>query len=60
MPASTAIDNFLEQVPSSEEIRRRIAENLRQAKLLRQMLRFAEQRESVVEIHDQATGGRAQ
>jgi hypothetical protein len=32
-----------ERIPEPEEVRRRLSENLREARLLRQMLRLAEQ-----------------
>ncbi len=41
---------LLEKVPSPEDIRRRITENLRQGKLLRQLLKVAEQRQAVEEV----------
>jgi hypothetical protein len=44
------LTRLLEKVPSPEEIRRRITENLRQGKLLRQLLRLAEQRKAVEEV----------
>jgi hypothetical protein len=51
MPESnTPIVDFLDKVPPPDEVRRQIAVNLRQGKLLRQVLRMAEQRESVREV----------
>jgi hypothetical protein len=51
MPDSnTDLIAFLDKVPPSDEIRRRIAENLRQKKLLQQLLRIAEQRDEVEEV----------
>jgi hypothetical protein len=51
MPKSPiALAGFLDQIPPSDEVRRQLAENLRQTKLLRQVLRIAEQHESVREV----------
>ncbi len=46
---NATLETFLEKVPAPEEIRRRLTENIRQGKLLRQVLRLAEQRKSVEE-----------
>jgi hypothetical protein len=46
----SSLTGFLERVPPSDEVRRQLAENLRQTKLLRQVLRIAEQRECVQEV----------
>jgi len=52
MPQSDKIDDLLSQVkiPKPDEIRRRIAENIRQRQLLRQLLKLAEQRQKVEEV----------
>jgi hypothetical protein len=50
MPDTHTLGEFLDKVPSSGEVRRRIAENIREGKLLRQLLRIADQRESVQEV----------
>jgi hypothetical protein len=53
MPESdSTLAEFLDKVPQSDEIRRRITENLRQGKLLRQLLRIAEQRQKVEEVSE--------
>ena len=44
------LDKYIEQIPPSAEVRRKIAENLREAKLLRQLLKISEQRERVEEV----------
>ena len=48
--ANDDLVGFLDKVPSPEEIRRKITENLRQGKLLRQLLKLAEQRKAVEEV----------
>lgn len=48
--SSTDLDRFLDKVPEPDEVRRKITENLRQAKLLKQILRISEQRERVKEV----------
>ncbi|MFZ1933476.1 MAG: hypothetical protein WCB27_05910 [Thermoguttaceae bacterium] len=51
MPESnTDLSQYLEKVPKPDEIRRQLTANLRQAKLLRQLLRIAEQRDAVAEV----------
>ncbi len=50
MTANEAIKRFTEQIPDPEKIRERIAENLRERQLLRQMLRLSEQRAKVREV----------
>jgi len=52
MSPSEKINDLLDQVkiPKPEEIRRRIAENIRQRQLLRQLLKLAEQRKAVEEV----------
>jgi hypothetical protein len=44
------LSQYLEKVPKPDEIRRQLTANLRQAKLLRQLLRIAEQRQAVEEV----------
>ena len=44
------LETFLDKVPKPDEIRRKLCENLRQTKLLRQLLRIAEQRQRVEEV----------
>ncbi len=39
----------IKQIPSADEIRRRLAENAEESKLLRKLLRLAEQKERVQE-----------
>ena len=46
-------DEYIDRIPSSDEIKRRLVHNLREAKLLRQLLKLAEQREKVEEISPQ-------
>jgi hypothetical protein len=51
MPESdSTLAEFLDKVPKPDEIKRRITENLRKGKLLRQLLRLAEQRQAVEEV----------
>ena len=51
MPDSVnLLDEYIERLPSSAEVRQKIAENLREAKLLRQVLKMSEQREKVEEV----------
>ena len=40
-------DGFLNHIPEPQEVRRRIAENIRQRQFLRQVLKLAEQRQSI-------------
>jgi len=47
---SSTLTEFLDKVPTPDEIRREITENLRKGKLLRQLLRIAEQRQAVEEV----------
>lgn len=49
-PNSSPLTEFLDKVPAPDEIRREITENLRKGKLLRQLLKLAEQRERVEEV----------
>lgn len=44
------LDEYIERLPPSADVRRKIAENLREAKLLRQVLKLSEQREKVEEV----------
>ena len=48
--SSTDLSKFIEKVPKPEEIRRELTANLREAKLLRQLLRISEQRQQVEEV----------
>ncbi len=52
MSQPETIDNLLDHVniPKPDEIRRRIAENIRQRQFLRQLLKLAEQRQRVEEV----------
>ena len=43
------IEDILVKLPQRDQIRNRLSENLREAKLLRQLLKLAEQREKVEE-----------
>jgi hypothetical protein len=43
--AQKAVNNALAALPSREEIRQRIADNLHERQVLRQMLRLVEQRQ---------------
>jgi len=43
------IEEILDKLPQRDQIRDRLSENLREAKLLRQLLKLAEQREHVEE-----------
>ena len=49
---TNTLAEFLEKVPTPDEIRRKITENLRQKKLLRQLLKLAEQRQAVEEVSE--------
>jgi len=46
------VENVFDQVhiPKPDEIRRRIAENIRERQLLRQLLKLAEQRQALEEV----------
>ena len=50
MVAKEAVDGFVRQIPDPPEIRERIAENLRERQLLRQLLKLSEQRQKVREV----------
>jgi len=50
MLGPSQLEEYIERLPSSTEVRRKIAENLREGKLLRQVLKMAEQREKVEEV----------
>ena len=51
MPETTqSLVEFLNKVPPPEEVERRLCENLREAKLLRQILRIARRRQEVKEV----------
>jgi len=56
--SSTSLTSFLDNVPPSDEVRRQIAENAQQAKLLRQVLRLSEQRERTEAACTSPLGGR--
>ena len=43
------LEEFLARIPTLEELRRRLAANLEEGKLLRKLIRIAEQRERVEE-----------
>ena len=45
----TDLGQYLEKVPKPDEIRRKLTANVRETKLLRQLLRIAEQRQRVEE-----------
>ena len=48
--ANKTIAGILEAIPRAEEVRRQIAENAKQAKLLKKVLRMAEAREDVESV----------
>ena len=50
MSSPESIDTFVERIPKPEEIRRRLSANIREARMLRQILKIAEQREKVAEV----------
>jgi len=52
MAKADKTDDLLDQVkiPGPADIRRRIAQNIRQRQLLRQLLKLAEQRQAVEEV----------
>ena len=41
---------FIDKIPTPDEIKDRLAENLHEAKLLRQLLKIAEQKQQVEEV----------
>ena len=43
------LDQYLDRLPKVPEIRSRLSENLREARLLRQLLKLSQQREKVRE-----------
>jgi len=43
------VDDLVKRIPPATEIRRRLQTNVRETRLLRQMLRLAEQREKFAE-----------
>jgi hypothetical protein len=45
-----AVSNALSALPTRDEIRRRIAENLQERQLLRQVLKLVEQREQAAAL----------
>jgi hypothetical protein len=45
-----SLAEFIKRIPMPDEIKDRLAENLHEAKLLRQLLKIAEQREAVEEV----------
>jgi|ETNvirnome_2_300_1030623.scaffolds.fasta_scaffold53590_1 hypothetical protein len=49
MAKDRKIEALLDRLPDRDQIRNRLSENLREAKLLRQLLKIAEQREKVEE-----------
>lgn len=51
MPQAQSIEGYLQSLPSMEEIRRRITENARERRLLRQLLKLRDQRDRVQEVH---------
>ena len=48
--STNQLDEYIERLPSPAEVRRKIAENLREAKLPRRVLKMSEQREKVEEV----------
>jgi len=44
---TTAVDDLVERIPPRDEIVRRLQENAKESRLLRQMLRLADQREKL-------------
>lgn len=48
--AVESVDAFIEQIPKPEDIRTRLCETLRQAALLKLMLKLAENRRNVHEV----------
>jgi len=47
--AEEQLHQYIESLPTPKEIRNRLCENLREARLLRQLLKLAEQHEKVRE-----------
>ena len=45
MPAPVELDSFLESLPTSDELRSRLARNVEERALLRKILRLTEQKE---------------
>lgn len=50
MSTQPKLAEYLSRLPSSSEVRRKLAENLREAQLLRRVLKLAEDRERVEEV----------
>jgi len=48
--ATSDLRKYIEQIPSSDEIRRRLDQTAEESKLLRRLLRLAVQREKVEEV----------
>jgi hypothetical protein len=44
------VDRYVEALPGSRQIRERLSVNLREQRLLKQLLKLAEQREKVQEV----------
>lgn len=44
-----SIDRYVQSLPEPQQIRERLSENLREQRLLKQLLKLAEQREKVAE-----------
>lgn len=49
------VEQFIEQIPTPDEIRLRLNETLRQADLLKQLLRLASKRQRVADVRAEAS-----
>jgi len=52
MDGYKSLEAYLTELPTSADVRRRIAENLRERNLLRQVLRLTEKKERLDEIRE--------
>ena len=58
--AAKSLDEFIQQIPSSTEIKQQLTQNLREARMLRRLLKLPESRESAQEAKvGSGTGARS-
>lgn len=57
--STSHVDSFIEQIPTPDEIRDRLGENLRQKRLLKEMLKLAEKRQGVRNVSGTKGASRA-
>jgi hypothetical protein len=48
----TALDQYIETIPDPQTIRERLSENIREAKLLRRLLKLSEDKQQARLTHD--------